>query len=309
MSEFVQRCPQFNLLISTPLPSPQTSATAEYTNVTSGHAQLDQERQEHAAQVSHIDEIVTSFSSRLDTQNGLLSNRIDDCVSRLAVVQSQLAQQLQTQSIAEQHILQNIGKLKDSVVDLTKKVSESSNIKNEVDELRKSVSQPQPHSLIGFKPHLTTFQAVPAAFSLLDGVISYLTTRHGGNVHQHGIVTVFAGRAYSGEARCAAKNVADLKTDSYFFSVTESNQSIGYDFREMMRIIPTHYSVRSYSDGPGASHLRSWVFEVSNDGQIWEVVDRRTDCRDLNDKYAVQCFVCKVLRKRKFDMSGFARLV
>jgi hypothetical protein len=95
----------------------------------------------------------------------------------------------------------------------------------------------------------------------------------------------------NGDATYAAKNVVDLRTDSYFYSANESNQSIGYDFREMMRIIPTHYSVRSYPGGPNGHHLRSWVVEVSKDGEGWEVVDRRTDCRYLNDTSAVQCFV------------------
>jgi hypothetical protein len=45
----------------------------------------------------------------------------------------------------------------------------------------------------------------------------------------------------------------------------------------MMRIIPTHYSVRSNGGGPNGSHLRSWVVEVSKDGEGWDVVDQRTD--------------------------------
>jgi hypothetical protein len=99
--------------------------------------------------------------------------------------------------------------------------------------------------MIEFKPSLRIFQAVPAAFSLLDGLISYLTTQQGRNVHDGGLMTVFAHRAYNDEARYAAKNAADLKTDSHFHSMGDSNQWMGYDFREMIRMIPTHYSVRS----------------------------------------------------------------
>jgi hypothetical protein len=151
--------------------------------------------------------------------------------------------------------------------------------------------------MIGFKPNLIKFQAVPAVSSLLDGVISYLTTRHSGNVHDRGIVNVFAERVYDGQACNAARNVVDLRTNSYFCSANESNQSVGYDFREMMRIIPTHYSLRSNADGANGSHLRSWVVEVSNDGKGWEVVDGRTDCSDLNNKFAVQCFAVQTAPK------------
>jgi hypothetical protein len=190
---------------------------------------------------------------------------------------------------------ENITKLNDLVVDLTVKLSKLSTITNEVDELRKSTTMP--HSVIGFKPSLITFQAIPTASSLLDGVISYLTKRHGGNVHDRGIVCVFADRAYNGEAHHAAKNAADLKADSCFHSANDSDQLIGFDFREMMRIMPSHYSVRSNGRQPNCSHLRSSVVEISNNKKRWEVVDRRTDCPDLNDKFAVQCFVIQTRPK------------
>jgi hypothetical protein len=183
-------------------------------------------------------------------------------------------------------------KLNDSIIDLRMKISKSSNADHEISELRKSItqSQSQSDSKIGFKPSFTTFQAVPATSYLLDGVISYLTTRYHGNVHDCGIARVFADRVCSGEAIYAAKNVADLQTGSYFHSANESNQCVGYDFKELIRIIPTHYSIRSYDNGPNFHHLRSWVVEISNDGQRWTVIDGRTDCVYLNDTFTIQCF-------------------
>jgi hypothetical protein len=210
----------------------------------------------------------------------------------LAKIQSQIAQQFRTQSESHRlqqleisQISQNIAKLNNSVIALTAKMSHSSSVKN---GLQKSILRP--HSMIGFKPNLITFQAVPAASSLLDGFISYLTTRHRDNVHDCGIVNIFAHRVYDGGADNATKNVADLNTDSYFHSANETNQFIGYDFREMMQIIPTHYSLRSCNSGSNGHHWRSWVVEVSNHGQWLDVVDQMTDCRNLNDKHAVQCF-------------------
>ena len=40
-------------------------------------------------------------------------------------------------------------------------------------------------------------------------------------------------------------------------------------------MIPTSYSVRGLSDGPGGEHLKSWVIEVSNDGteNSWREID------------------------------------
>jgi hypothetical protein len=201
ITEFIIRCPHFNPFFSTSLPSPvsapsplpvpapvhvhvpQSSSTTDHTDITNqSQCQSEDQQQKDAHQrqqirLNAIDERIASLSTRIDEQNCLFTNRIDDCFSRLSSIQCQ-----HTQSNSEHEILQNLHKLNDFVVDLTMKVSESSTLKNEIDELRKSItqiqsqpqsqSQSQPHSMIGFKPSLTTFQAVPATSYLLNGVIS-----------------------------------------------------------------------------------------------------------------------------------------
>jgi hypothetical protein len=44
----------------------------------------------------------------------------------------------------------------------------------------------------------------------LEGIISYLTKKHGGNVHEKGIVTITSKSVYDPELQRALKNVADL---------------------------------------------------------------------------------------------------
>jgi uncharacterized protein YukE len=143
MSEFVQRCPLFNSFISTLLPDLQTSTAADCTDVTSRHHQLNGDGQRHIAELSQIDERMASLSSRVNEQNGSLSSRIDDCVSRLVGIQSQFTQELRTQSESRQEIWYKVATLNESVFDLTGKVSKSSKVKNEVDELRKAITQLQ----------------------------------------------------------------------------------------------------------------------------------------------------------------------
>jgi hypothetical protein len=130
--------------------------------------------------------------------------------------------------------------------------------------------------------------------SPLSGIINHLTSRFGGNVHDRGVVNITANRVASDSPGYAAKNVADLGTDSFFHSVNEPNQWICFDFKEM-KIRPTHYSIRMHSSGPNSFHLKNWVIEGSTDGTSWHELDRRENNTDLNNSYAVKTFnICKV---------------
>ena len=121
----------------------------------------------------------------------------------------------------------------------------------------------------------------------LDGVIAHLARECRGNVHDKGIVNVTASSVCAISSQ--PKNAVDLRTDSRFWSRNEANAWICYDFRER-RVIPTSYSVRSWHDGPGSCHLKSWVIEVSNDGHSWTEIDRRDDNNDLNSSWVTVNF-------------------
>jgi hypothetical protein len=66
--------------------------------------------------------------------------------------------------------------------------------------------------------------------SPLDGIIASLTTEHGGNVSDRGIVAI-SGSVYSESPGNAARNAADLtNTSNYFKSKGEANQWLCHDF-------------------------------------------------------------------------------
>ena len=108
----------------------------------------------------------------------------------------------------------------------------------------------------------------------LDGIISYLTRKCGGNVYDKGIVNVVQTYDSSGRNVVAFENTKS-------FSFLGVNSWLCYDFRDR-RVIPTSYSVRS-SDS--YHHLRSWAIEVSNDGRSWTEIDRRHNNNDLEDEF------------------------
>jgi uncharacterized coiled-coil protein SlyX len=105
----------------------------------------------------------------------------------------------------------------------------------------------------------------------VDGIISYLTRKHGGNVHDKGIVTITSKSVNDDDV---PRNVADLTSHSSFWSNYEPGQWICWDFHEM-RVRPTHYTIRS-------DYIRSWVIESSLDGEAWTEIDRKT----VNKGYA-----------------------
>jgi hypothetical protein len=109
----------------------------------------------------------------------------------------------------------------------------------------------------------------------VEGIIAYLTHKHGGNVHDKGIVTLTSKSVLNNDSDVALRNAADLTSDSYFNSGIEPGQWICWDFHEM-RVRWTHYTIR----GTGLA-MKSWVVESSLDGVNWIEIDRQTGNRDL----------------------------
>jgi hypothetical protein len=82
---------------------------------------------------------------------------------------------------------------------------------------------------------------VPLSSSPLNGVITHLTARCGGNFHGRNIVSITAsGKNGSGHAE---QNSADLQANSVFTSYSCANSWLCCDFKNM-RIMPTHYPIR-----------------------------------------------------------------
>jgi hypothetical protein len=117
----------------------------------------------------------------------------------------------------------------------------------------------------------------------LSGIVSYLTSKHRGNVHDLGIIEVTSSSLYSPAYH--PKNTVNLQNHSVyseFMTQGEPNPWICYDMKNL-EITLTHYSILSCQAGPNqTSHPKSWCMEVSVDGRGWTEVHRCTDNSDLN---------------------------
>jgi uncharacterized coiled-coil protein SlyX len=116
----------------------------------------------------------------------------------------------------------------------------------------------------------------------LEGIISYLTRKHGGNVHDKGIVTITSKSVYDDDPGHAARNVADLTSELCFLSKNKPGQWVCWDFHEL-RVRPTHYTIRSI-------YLKSWVVVSSLDGEAWTQIDRQADNEDFGDWWKTASF-------------------
>jgi hypothetical protein len=119
----------------------------------------------------------------------------------------------------------------------------------------------------------------------LTGIISYLTQKHNGNVHDKGIVTITSKSLYSDEPKFAQKNLADLSSNSKFWSKNGSGQWVCWNFHDI-RVRPTHYTIKS------ADWLcpKSWVVQGSMDGEDWRDLDVQNGVNTLSEDYSLASF-------------------
>jgi hypothetical protein len=131
----------------------------------------------------------------------------------------------------------------------------------------------------------------------LEGIIFDLTRKHGGNVHDKGIVTItsksveyhepeyedeYNPRYARNDPPYGVRNAADFTSHRYFCSNGEPDQWICWDFHDL-RVRPTHYTIQT-------NDLKSWVGESSPDGEVWTEIDRKTDNMDFEAGWVTLSF-------------------
>jgi uncharacterized coiled-coil protein SlyX len=190
---------------------------------------------------------------------------------------SKLEDQMSSQLLA-------IAELKGSIVDDERHLKRldcripglEPNLKTELKELKPGSPAPQatptPVPPISPSKSLKEVEFPLNEAESFDGIIFYLTRKHGGNVHDKGIVTITT-KSVGTSARPIVRNLADFTPYSNFFSNREPGQWVCWDFHEM-RVRPTHYTIASW-------YLQSWVVESSLDGDTWTEIDRKTDSDDF----------------------------
>jgi hypothetical protein len=113
----------------------------------------------------------------------------------------------------------------------------------------------------------------------LNGIISYLTEKHG-SLDEKGIVATTA-KSVVDDYRIP-RNVLALGRHSRFLSRDEPDQWLVWDFGRLC-VFPTDYAIESMC-------LKSWIVEGSLDGESWTEMDRQTRNQDFRGAWNRQAF-------------------
>jgi hypothetical protein len=136
----------------------------------------------------------------------------------------------------------------------------------------------------------------------LNGVISYLTGKHGGDLHDRNIVKITSSSLATSWNSSALQGTVDLRGGNRFClhsRPAQPHEWLCYDFQQL-RIDPTHYLIRTWGGLPGSNHLKNWALEGSMDRSAWEELDCRQNNDLLNGPHNVALF--SVLRFREVRM-------
>ena len=122
----------------------------------------------------------------------------------------------------------------------------------------------------------------------LNGIVSFMTQKYGGNVHKANAITVTASSYYSIRY---PTNIVDLAHEEYFYSKNEPNQWIQYEFKTGTVSVES-YTLKTRQYG-GGYHIRSWVVETSVNGDIWDELDNQDNMDDMAEEGCVKSFHVK----------------
>jgi hypothetical protein len=117
-----------------------------------------------------------------------------------------------------------------------------------------------------------------------SGVLSFLTSECGGNVHERGVVNI----THSSDCYNKCHQITDHGWNSYWYTNNYLRSWTQFDFKDSS-ICLTDYALKS--DGFSSHHLLQWEIEGSEDGNGWERIDAR-NTQDLNGNYIKKTFKC-----------------
>lgn len=135
-----------------------------------------------------------------------------------------------------------------------------------------------------------------------DGIMKHLTVQTGGNIHDNKTIEITSSQPTNSQFVC--KNVVDYDNNNCYGSKDYLKESfICFDFKNK-KIQLSDYSIMSSSsryDG----FLKNWIIEVSNDGENFIEIDRRSDNSQLN---GFKKFATFTVQKKSKEFYRFVRL-
>ena len=110
-----------------------------------------------------------------------------------------------------------------------------------------------------------------------DHIIQHLNEQCNGNVHTQNIVHITSSELLAGYV----ENIVEQATDKFIRTKNIAGSWIQFDFKKR-KVFLDGYTLQTVERDSNHEHLRSWVLEVSNDGQNYTEIDRQEDSNLLN---------------------------
>jgi hypothetical protein len=139
------------------------------------------------------------------------------------------------------------------------------------------------------------------------GIISFLSEKCSGNVHEHGIVRITSASVNGDPATSMVWKVADVHEHRYFVSGESDDEWICWDF-DSRRVIASDYTIRGC--------ILSWIVEGSIDGSNWIELDCRRNVGEMrrppctcsfpiwNSRSKSKRTECRLIRLRQTGENG-----
>lgn len=138
--------------------------------------------------------------------------------------------------------------------------------------------------------------------SQFNGIIKYLTSKTGGNIHKNGTITLTSDNTSSSSfSDQLPETILDLNNDNWFGAKSGSKDYwLCFDFKDR-KVEISSYTIQSYSFKSG--HLKNWVLETSENSLDWKIIDQHMGDPSLNGESRVSSF-----NVGKNDFSRFVRI-
>lgn len=180
----------------------------------------------------------------------------------------------------------------------------------------------KPERIEGRYSNKLFFEYIENKTDRFRGIIQYLTEKFGGNVDEKNVCKLTASSVFK-ENRTNSNsftrfnstnavnntityfpsNAVDLNDKSRHYSSNgERGSWLKIDFIER-KIRPSHYSILTWGNYKGHSHLQNWVIEGSNTDREneWEILDSRKNDTSLDDPFAENTFsISTILKSGEF---------
>lgn len=128
-----------------------------------------------------------------------------------------------------------------------------------------------------------------------NGIIRHLLNETNNNIEKELDIT---SSSVNGDSRKPKFSISFDDQSKFFQSQSENNGWLRFDFKNH-RVIPTHYTIRSYNYSP--HYLMTWNLEGSNDNTTWTLIDSQTNCQHLIGKLKTHTFSINEDKQKEYQ--------